>query len=176
VSSIAEDHVVLDDDSRIDSDFVVVGIGVRPRASLAEAAGLEVEKGIVVDEQLRTSAQGIWAAGDTARWPDPRLGTNVRVEHWVVAQRMGQHAARNVLGASEPFHAAPFFWSQHYEAVIAYVGHAPDWDDADLDGKPEGLDCAVTFRRDGRRLAVATVFRDELSVRTEIEMERDASR
>jgi NADPH-dependent 2,4-dienoyl-CoA reductase/sulfur reductase-like enzyme/nitrite reductase/ring-hydroxylating ferredoxin subunit len=176
VSSIAEDHVVLDDDSRIDSDFVVVGIGVRPRVSLAEAAGLEVEKGIVVDEQLRTSAQGIWAAGDTARWPDPRLGTNVRVEHWVVAQRMGQHAARNVLGASEPFHAAPFFWSQHYEAVIAYVGHAPDWDDADLDGKPEGLDCAVTFRRDGRRLAVATVFRDELSVRTEIEMERDASR
>jgi NADPH-dependent 2,4-dienoyl-CoA reductase/sulfur reductase-like enzyme/nitrite reductase/ring-hydroxylating ferredoxin subunit len=174
VKSIAGDHVILDDDSRIDSDFVVVGIGVRPRVSLAENAGLDVEKGIVVDEQLRTSAQGIWAAGDTARWPDPRLGTNVRVEHWVVAQRMGQHAARNVLGAGEPFHAAPFFWSRHYDAAIAYVGHAPEWDDADLDGKPEDLDCTVTFRRAGRRLAVATIFRDELSVRTEIEMEREA--
>jgi hypothetical protein len=87
---------------------------------------------------------------------------------------MGQHAARNVLGAGEPFHAAPFFWSRHYDAAIAYVGHAPEWDDADLDGKPEDLDCTVTFRRAGRRLAVATIFRDELSVRTEIEMEREA--
>ena len=132
-----------------------------------------MEGGIVVNSQLRTSAAGIWAAGDVASWPDPRLGRHVRVEHWVVAQRMGQHAARNVLGADVPFDVAPFFWSQHYDATIAYVGHAPEWDIAELDGNPTDLDCSVTYRRGDRRLAVATIFRDELSLRTEIEMEHE---
>jgi NADPH-dependent 2,4-dienoyl-CoA reductase/sulfur reductase-like enzyme/nitrite reductase/ring-hydroxylating ferredoxin subunit len=175
VKRIAGDHVVLDDGSRIDADMVVSGAGVRPRVGLAERAGLEVDAGIVVDSRLRTSADGIWAAGDVASWPDPRLGRHVRVEHWVVAQRMGQHAARNVLGADAPFRAAPFFWSQHYDAVIAYVGHAPDWDVARLDGNPADLDCSVTYRRGDRRLALATIFRDELSLRTELEMEDEGS-
>jgi NADPH-dependent 2,4-dienoyl-CoA reductase/sulfur reductase-like enzyme/nitrite reductase/ring-hydroxylating ferredoxin subunit len=173
VKRIARDHVVLDDDSRIDAGMVVAGVGVRPRVALAERAGLKVEGGIVVDSQLRTSAAGIWAAGDVASWPDPRLGRQVRVEHWVVAQRMGQHAARNVLGADAPFRAAPFFWSQHYEATIAYVGHAPEWDVAKLDGNPADLDCSVTYRRGEQRLAVASIFRDELSLRTELEMESE---
>jgi NADPH-dependent 2,4-dienoyl-CoA reductase/sulfur reductase-like enzyme/nitrite reductase/ring-hydroxylating ferredoxin subunit len=175
IESIRVDHVVLDDGMRIEADLVVAGIGVKPRVGLAESAGLDVDNGIVVDERLRTSASGIWAAGDTASWPDPRLGKHVRVEHWVVAQRMGQHAARSILGAPESFDAAPFFWSQHYDAVIAYVGHAPHWDDAKLEGDPSEMDCAVTFSREGRRLAVATIFRDELSLRTELEMERKAA-
>jgi NADPH-dependent 2,4-dienoyl-CoA reductase/sulfur reductase-like enzyme/nitrite reductase/ring-hydroxylating ferredoxin subunit len=175
IASIGSDHVVLDDATRIESDLVVAGIGVKPRVALAESAGLRTDNGIVVDERLRTSAPGIWAAGDTASWPDPRLRKHVRVEHWVVAQRMGQHAARSILGATDPFDAAPFFWSQHYDAVIAYVGHAPDWDEAKLDGDPSEMDCAVTFRREGRRLAVASIFRDELSLRTELEMEREAA-
>lgn len=174
VWSLGDDHVVLDDGSRIDADFVVAGIGVRPRTGLAEAAGIEVDNGVIVNELLETSASGIWAAGDVARWPDRRLGRPVRVEHWVVAQRMGRAAARNVLGANEPFLAAPFFWSQHYDATIAYVGHAPEWDTAELEGDPREMDCAVTFRKEGRRLAVASIFRDELSLRTEVEMEREA--
>jgi NADPH-dependent 2,4-dienoyl-CoA reductase/sulfur reductase-like enzyme len=154
--------------------MVVAGVGVRPRVGLAERAGLRVDGGIVVDSRLRTSAAGIWAAGDVASWPDPRLGRHVRVEHWVVAQRMGQHAARNVLGADAPFHAAPFFWSQHYDATIAYVGHAPEWDVAELDGNPAELECSVTYRQGNRRLAVASIFRDALSLRTELEMEAAA--
>jgi NADPH-dependent 2,4-dienoyl-CoA reductase/sulfur reductase-like enzyme/nitrite reductase/ring-hydroxylating ferredoxin subunit len=174
IASVAPDHVLLDDGTRLEADMVVAGIGVRPRTSIAQEAGLIVDDGIVVDEQLRTSAKGIWAAGDVARWPEPRLGTTVRIEHWVVAQRMGQAAARNILGAEAPFRAVPFFWSQHYDAAIAYVGHAPEWDQAELDGRPDDMDCAVTFRRGGQRLAVASIFRDELSLRTEVEMEREA--
>jgi len=174
VSRIEVDCVILDDGSRIGADFVVAGIGVRPRIALAEAAGLNVRDGIVVNGRLETSAAGIWAAGDVASWPDARLGRHTRVEHWVVAQRMGQTAARNLLGADAPFLAAPFFWSQHYDATIAFVGNAGGWDAADLDGDPEAMDCAVTYRRGGRRLAVASIFRDDVSLQTEVELEEEA--
>jgi len=173
VAAVNADHALLDDGTRLEADFVVAGIGVRPRVTLAERSGLKVDNGIVVDEYLATSAPGVWAAGDAARWPDPRTGSAVRVEHWVLAERMGQAAARNALGANQPFNAVPFFWSQHYDATIAYVGHAPDWDRATLEGNPEDMDCAVTFSRNGKRLAVATIFRDDVSLRVEMEMETD---
>ena len=165
--------VVLDDGTEIAADFIVIGAGVRPRVDLARDAGLAVDDGIIVDAYLQTSADGIWAAGDAARWPDPVLGTRVRIEHWVVAERMGQTAARNILGAHDRFTAVPFFWSQHYDAVIAYVGHAPDFDEATLDGDPRARDCAVSLRRRGRELALATIFRDDLSLRTELRWERE---
>ncbi len=171
VAAVNADHATLDNGTRLDADFVVAGIGVRPRLALAQNAGLEIDNGIVCDEFLETSAPGVWAAGDAARWPDPRTGNAIRVEHWVLAERMGQAAARNVLGANQRFDAVPFFWSQHYDATIAYVGHAPDWDRATLEGNPEDMDCAVTFSRNGKRLAVATIFRDEVSLRAEMEME-----
>jgi NADPH-dependent 2,4-dienoyl-CoA reductase/sulfur reductase-like enzyme/nitrite reductase/ring-hydroxylating ferredoxin subunit len=159
--------VELDDGTTLAADFIVIGAGVRPRLELARAAGLDVDDGIIVDAYLQTSATGVWAAGDAARWPDPSLGRSVRIEHWVVAERMGQTAARNILGANEPFTAVPFFWSQHYDAVIAYIGHAPGFDEAKLDGDPHARDCAVTFRLAGRDLALATIFRDHLSLETE---------
>jgi apoptosis-inducing factor 3 len=175
VREIGADHVVLDDGTRVAADFVVAGVGVRPRIALAEEAGITCGNGILVDEELRTSAADVWAAGDVANWPDPRSGQRVRIEHWALAQRLGQTAARNALGAHERFDAVPFFWSQHYDAVIAYVGHAPSWDQAKLEGDPAAMDCAVTFTRGGRRLALATIFRDTDSLRAEAEMQAEVA-
>ncbi len=159
----------------IEADLVVAGIGVRPRIALAEAAGLTLDRGIAVDARLETSASGIFAAGDISRWPDPHTGDNIRVEHWVVAERQGDTAALNMLGYGEPFTAGPFFWSQHYDVPINYVGHAEAWDELAIDGNIAARDCVLRYRRNGRVLAVASIFRDLESLRAELKMERGAS-
>jgi NADPH-dependent 2,4-dienoyl-CoA reductase/sulfur reductase-like enzyme/nitrite reductase/ring-hydroxylating ferredoxin subunit len=165
--------VTLTNCEKLAADFVVAGVGVKPDTGLAEKAGMTVERGVVVDDQLRTSVAGVWAAGDLARWPDARTGENIRVEHWVVAGRMGQIAARNVLGAGVRCDIVPIFWSAHYDLTVNYVGHAERWDRIDVAGNIEAREAALAFRKAGKTLAVATINRDHVALEAEAAMERN---
>ena len=150
------------------AELVVIGVGVRPNLTLAEQAGLAVDKGVLVDEFLAASAPDVYAAGDIANWPDKTSGGRIRVEHWVVAERQGQTAARNMLGMQEKFEAVPFFWSQHYDQTISYVGHAAAWDRTEISGSPESGACMVTFYEGANKRAIATLGRDLDSLRAEV--------
>jgi len=171
VEKIDGKAVVLEDGTRLSADLVVAGVGVSPRVDLARRAGLEVDDGIVVDEGMRTSHPGVFAAGDAASYPEARHGKGVRVEHWVLAGWQGRVAALNMLGKDESFQAPPFFWTEHFGTPIAYVGYGRGWDEAIKKGKCDGDGCAVTFRENGELTARATIFQDRLSLETEAELE-----
>ena len=170
-AAIHDQYVELEDGTKLDCDLVVVGIGVRPNTHLAKEAGIATDNGVLVNEFLETNVPGIFAAGDIARWPDPRAG-RIRVEHWVVAQRQGQTAARNILGAHEPFTIPPFFWSNHFDLHIHYVGHGSGDADASVSGDLKGKSASVIFQSDDKLTAVASVGRDRENLQAELALER----
>ena len=153
---------------------MLAGIGVRPRTDLAAAPGLAVTSGIEVDAFLETNAAGIYAAGDVALYPDPGSGQRRRIEHWVVAERQGQVAAANMLGAGLRFEAVPFFWTEQYGTALRYVGHAPRWDEVRIEGSvSEGAFVARYLER-GTLRASAAVRMDKASLADELELERSS--
>ena len=174
--AVGPSSVILSSGEDVPAELVVAGIGVRPNIALAESAGIATDRGVMVDEYLETSEPGIYAAGDVARFPFGDGHEAIRVEHWVVAERQAQTAARNIIrgrdGSRERFDGVPFFWSQHYDVVISYVGHAARWDELSIDGDMAARDCRVSYRAQGRTLAVATIFRDRESLQAELAMER----
>jgi NADPH-dependent 2,4-dienoyl-CoA reductase/sulfur reductase-like enzyme len=170
-TSVEAQRVTLKSGAAIDAELVVAGVGVRPRLALAESSGLAIDRGVVVNAWLQTSAAGVYAAGDIARWPDPHSGESIRVEHWVVAQRQGQTAALNMLGGRVRFDAVPYFWSQHYDVPINYIGHAEKWDEVAIDGDIAARDCVLRYKRQGRVLALASIGRDLDSLCAEAGME-----
>ena len=169
---IHDRSVALENGQEVSADLVILGVGVEPRLEIAQAAGLAVDRGLVVDSRLKTSAAGIFGAGDIARWPDPHSGQSIRVEHWVVAERQGQAAASNMLGADRPFQMVPFFWTKHFDLSIRYVGHAERWDELIVEGDLSRRNAIVRIRGKGSELAIATVGRDDKSLRAELAMER----
>ncbi|MEH2480542.1 NADPH-dependent 2,4-dienoyl-CoA reductase/sulfur reductase-like enzyme/nitrite reductase/ring-hydroxylating ferredoxin subunit [Nitrobacteraceae bacterium AZCC 2146] len=168
--------VTLKSGGALEGGIVIMGVGVRPRLGLADQAGIKLDRGVAVNAFLETSVHGIYAAGDIARWPDPHSQENIRVEHWVVAERQGQTAARNMLGQSEIFEAVPFFWSQHYDVPINYVGHAEKWDEIAINGDIAARDCLLKYKSNGRVLAVASIYRDLASLQAELAMEQETAR
>jgi len=171
ILSVEKDHVLLDDGSVLAADLVLVGIGVEPRLDLARAAGVEVGDGVIVDEYLATSDPDIYAAGDIASWPDPHSGRRLRVEHWDVAERQGQVAAKNMMGAAVPFKDVPFFWTRQFDFSLSYIGHAQQWDRIDIDGDPSSGDSTLRYISEGQVIAAAMIGRDEECLRERERME-----
>ncbi len=124
--------VVTDGDVTVPADLVVVGVGIRPRTELAEAAGAVVEDGVVTDARLRTSLDGVWAAGDVARWDSALFGRRLRVEHWANAHDGGLAAGRSMAGADVHYDPVPFFYSDQYEAGLEYAGYVASDSPAEL--------------------------------------------
>jgi NADPH-dependent 2,4-dienoyl-CoA reductase/sulfur reductase-like enzyme len=170
IQRIDSTSVVLDDGTEIATDLVVVGIGVRPDTVLAESAGLPVDDGVLVDEYLRTADPRIYAAGDSARFPHAPSGRRIRIEHWVVAQRQGQAAARSILGRDEPYRDVPFFWTSHFGVSVSWVGHAAHWDTVATETGPGPHDRVFRYREGDRLVALATIGRDRLSLEFEAEL------
>src|SRR4051794_11901981 len=141
------ERVRTSDGQALDCDFVVVGVGVRPRTQLAEAAGLEIDNGILVDPRLRSSAENVFAAGDVANQLHPFYDARVRVEHWANALNQGPAAARSMLGGGEPYDTLPYFFSDQYDVGMEYAGFATEWDRVVFRGDPAGREFIAFYLR-----------------------------
>jgi NADPH-dependent 2,4-dienoyl-CoA reductase/sulfur reductase-like enzyme/nitrite reductase/ring-hydroxylating ferredoxin subunit len=165
-------RVRLDDGTVLDAGLVVVGAGVRPAAAFLNGVSHTADGAVVVDEYLQ-AADGLYAAGDIAAFPDWRTGRPIRVEHWRLAAQHGRLAAANLAGARTPYRGVPFFWTVQFGLALRYVGHADGWDDVVYDGEPEGDAFVAYYARDGRVLAACGAGRDADLAAVEALMHRD---
>jgi 3-phenylpropionate/trans-cinnamate dioxygenase ferredoxin reductase component len=160
-----DDHassVVTESGKTIEGEMVVVGAGVRPDVMLAQRAGIEVEDGIVCDETLQSSVEGIYAAGDVCSYESRIHGRRLRVEHWDVAMQQGIHAAGSMLGDGKPYEVVPYFFSDLADwAGLEYVGPATDWDELIWRGDREAGEFTVFYVKDGKVAGALTVERSE---------------
>ena len=157
--------VVCADGRRVEADLVVVGVGATPDVMLARKAGLELGEsgGVACDERLRTSAEGIWAAGDMCEFDSVRDGRRLRIEHEEVAAAQGRHVARAMLGSDEPYADVPYFWSDLADwATLEYVGNASTgWDDEIVHGDPAAGAFSVWFMQEDTLVAALAVGRTD---------------
>ncbi len=162
------EQVITDKGNTIDCDLVVIGVGISPDTSLAEAAGLDVEGGILIDENCRTSNPNIFAAGDVANWFHPGLGHRLRVEHWDNALNQGAAAAKSMLGNPEAYAPVLYFWSDQYDLNIQYLGHAAEWDEIAVRGNPSEEKFSAFYLKDGsvHGALIVNNFRDIRPTRT----------
>ena len=149
----AVERVHTNDGQALECDFVVVGVGVQPRTHLAVQAGLAIDNGILVDEHLRTSAPGVFAAGDVANAHHPFYGESVRVEHWANALHQGPAAARNMLGEADAYDRLPYFFSDQYDVGMEYSGFAREWDRVVFRGDPASREFIAFWLAEDRVLA-----------------------
>jgi len=154
--------VVTESGKVVEGDCVVVGAGVKPDVMLAKRAGLAVDDGIVCDETLRTSVEGIYAAGDVCSYESAVHGRRLRVEHWDVAMQQGMHAARGMMGESVPYDVVPYFFSDLADWVgLEYVGPATEWDELVWRGDRDDGEFAVFYLKDGKVAGALTVEKSE---------------
>jgi 3-phenylpropionate/trans-cinnamate dioxygenase ferredoxin reductase subunit len=159
-------RVVTESGKSVEGDLVVVGAGVKPDVMLAQKAGLEVEDGppggIVCDETLQTSVDGIYAAGDVCNYQSKIHGRRLRVEHWDVAMQQGQHAAKGLMGEGEPYEVVPYFFSDLADwASLEYVGPAEDWDEEIWRGDRDSGEFLVLYLKDGKVAGALSVEKSE---------------
>ena len=171
VTRIAGDDAVraveLDDGTTLEADLVVVGIGVQPVTEFVRGVGLDPDGGLPVDARLRV-APGVWAAGDVARYREPHTGSDVRIEHWRLAEQHGRAAAADIAGRGEPFAGVPFFWTQHFDLELGYAGAGQGWDEVELVGDPAARDFTAFYSREDRLLAACGTQRDEIGAFVEL--------
>jgi 3-phenylpropionate/trans-cinnamate dioxygenase ferredoxin reductase component len=147
------ERVLTRDGAMIETDVAIVGVGVTPRVQLAEAAGLRVENGILVDERLESSVPGVFAAGDVANTHHPFYERRLRVEHWANALNQGPAAARAMLGEPVSYDEIPYFFSDQYETGMEYAGFAPEWDEVVFRGDVAGREFIAFWLAEGRVVA-----------------------
>jgi 3-phenylpropionate/trans-cinnamate dioxygenase ferredoxin reductase subunit len=155
-------------------DPILVAVGSAPRTELAERAGLEVARGVVVDEYGRTSTPGVFAAGDVTRFFSPRFATRIRVEHFQTAQRQGFAVGRAMAGAAQPYNEVPWFWSDQYELNLQYAGAGLPWEQIVIRGALGSPPFTVFYLQSGRLIAAAGVNDHHTVARARHLMERGA--
>jgi NADPH-dependent 2,4-dienoyl-CoA reductase/sulfur reductase-like enzyme/nitrite reductase/ring-hydroxylating ferredoxin subunit len=171
VESFDGEAVALGGGQKIAADFVIVGIGVRPRTALAADAGAAVDNGAIVDAFLETSVSGIYAAGDIAAFPEPITRKHARNDHRVVDERQGNDAAAKMLGERRRFDSAPFFWTEQFGIPLRYVGRANGWDAVTIEGDVESGSLIARYFADGAHCATATIGRDRENLEDELRLE-----